>query len=367
LFVLVVATAPILMIFPGLMGLTTWVERKGLARIQNRLGPNRVGKFGILQFVADGLKMLTKEDIVPAEADRIVHFLAPVIIVIPALMGLGLLSFGNGMTPIPVDTGVILFFGIGSLSTLAIFMAGWASRNKFSVLGAMRSVAQMVSYELPLVMASVTAIMAAGTLSMNGLVQAQSGGFLNMAHWHVFTPWGFFGFILFFIAALAETNRSPFDIPEAESELVAGHLTEYSGFKYALFFLAEYIAAFAIFGVAVTLFLGGWNGPEIGGVKLGPSWAWFLLKMYVLVLLMIWARGTFPRLRVDQLMAFAWKFMLPLAFLNILVCGLYLWLASHGLWVAGWIVALGILWVSYRSLSESVFRSNTPRRVYRYA
>ena len=256
----VLSITPIMMVFPGLFAATTWLERKGLGRIQNRLGPNRVGPFGWFQPIADGLKMLTKEDIVPRAADKVVHFLAPIVLLMPTLVAYAVLPYGRNLVPINLDAGMIFFFAVGASTELSIFMAGWASRNKYSLLGAMRAIAQMISYEIPLILSSVTVIMITGSLSLVAIVQGQGGSVFGLVpRWHVFTPWGVAGFIMFLIASLAESNRSPFDIPEAESELIAGHLTEYSGFKYALFFLAEYLGMFAMCGLAATLFLGGWQ------------------------------------------------------------------------------------------------------------
>ena len=329
---ILIATVPLLVIFPSLFAFTTWLERKTLARIQNRLGPNKVGipctrisLFGLGQPAADGIKMLFKEDIVPNGADRLFHLLAPILALIPAMLVLcflplefpwgKLMSAKSEVQAFLLDGAVIFFFAITGLNTLAIFMAGWASRNKYSLLGGMRAIAQMVSYEIPLVLSAVVVVMSVGSLNAADIAKAQEGW-----NWFVLTPWGLAAFIIFFIAALAETNRSPFDLPEAESELIAGYFTEYSGFKFALFFLGEYISMFAISGLAVVLFLGGGAGP---GVAASPWIAvvWFLAKIFALILVMIWLRGTLPRLRVDQLMAFAWKFLLPLSILNILVAG----------------------------------------------
>ena len=345
---LLIATVPLLAIFPTLFALTTWVERKALARIQNRVGPNRVGVplsryggklsiFGLGQPAADGIKMLFKENIVPAGADRLFHLLAPILALIPAMvvlcflpLDLSAIVFWNPELALSIksvqgfamDGAVIFFFALTGLATLAVFMAGWASRNKYSLLGGMRAIAQMVSYELPLVLSAVVVVMATGSLSASKIVSQQE--FL----WFVFTPWGFTAFVIFFICALAETNRSPFDLPEAESEIIAGYFTEYSGFKFALFFLGEYIAMFAISGLAVTLFLGGGNGP--GSDNAWIACVWFLAKLFGLIAVMIWLRGTLPRLRVDQLMAFAWKFLLPLSLLNIFVTGASLHLLGGG-------------------------------------
>jgi len=300
---------------PFTMMYLTLLERKVIGRMQNRYGPNRVGKWGLLQPFADGIKMLTKEDIVPLNADPVVHFLAPVLIVMPALLIFAVLPFGRGMTPVDLNVGVLYFIAVSSTTTIAIFMASWGSRNKFSLLGGMRSVAQMVSYEVPLVLSVVPVILIAGSLSTNAIVEAQGGW--NGMKWFVFTPWGFFGFMIFFLCGVAECNRSPFDLPEGESEIVAGFHTEYSGMKFALFYMAEFMNSFTISGLAATLFLGGWQGPFL------PSWLWFFLKTYALIFVMIWFRGTLPRVRVDQLMGLAWKFLLPLSLINIMVAGFW--------------------------------------------
>ncbi|HXC99432.1 MAG TPA: NADH-quinone oxidoreductase subunit NuoH [Verrucomicrobiae bacterium] len=314
---------PILLTFPLLFAITTWLERKGLGRIQNRLGPNRVGPYGLLQPIADGLKMITKEDIVPRNADQLVHFLAPIALVIPTFLAYAVLPFGRNLVPINLDAGILFFFAVGASTELSVFMAGWSSRNKYSLLGAMRAIAQMISYEIPLIISSVTVIMITGSLSLVDIV-ARQGGFVGgfLPHWNVFTPWGFAGFIIFLIASLAESNRSPFDLPEAESEIIAGHLTEYSGFKYALFFLAEYLGMFAVSGLGVTLFLGGWSAP-LPFLGWMPTYVWFMAKLMFIVCLFIWVRGTLPRLRVDQLLNFAWKFMLPMSLLNLVVAAVW--------------------------------------------
>ena len=229
-FVVAVAIAvPILFVvsvFPGIFAYTTLVERKALGRIQNRIGPNRVGRWGLLQPIADGVKLLTKEDIVPRSADKFVHFLAPVIAVVPSVLLFSVVPVGAGLVPVDLNIGILFAFAISTASVLALFMGGWASRNKFSLLGAMRAVAQVVSYEVPMVLAAVAVVMAAGSLSTLAIAKAQSGGILNISHWFVFRPWGFVGFVLFTIGAMAESARTPFDIPEAESEIIAGYHTE---------------------------------------------------------------------------------------------------------------------------------------------
>src|SRR6267143_3235653 len=318
---------PITLVFPLLFALTTLLERKGLGRIQNRYGPNRVGPYGLLQPIADGIKMLIKEDIVPRSADSVVHFLAPIALLVPVLLSFSVLPVGRNMAAIDLDGGLLFFFAVGAATELAVFMAGWSSRNKYSLLGAMRAIAQMISYEVPLIISTVTVVMMFGSLSTVKIVEAQAGFSGQLPHWHVFTPWGFAGFVLFLIAAMAESNRSPFDLPEGESEIVAGYFIEYSGFEFALFFLAEYLGMFAANGLAVTLFLGGWTAP-LAFLSWLPSWLWFFAKLLALVCIFIWVRGTVPRLRMDQLMNFAWKFMLPMALINVAAAGLWFFLPA---------------------------------------
>src|ERR1700728_2452450 len=283
----------IIAVFPGLFAITTVLERKGLGRMQNRLGPNRVGPFGILQPIADAIKSLTKEDIVPLNADAVVHFLAPVFLVVVVFMGFAVLPVGRNMVLVNMDSGLLFYFAMGASTEVSIFMAGWSSRNKYSLLGAMRAVAQMISYEVPLLMSSVVIVMMTGSLSLDKIVEIQNQYTYGFPHWYVFTPWGFAGFVLFAIAATAETNRSPFDLPEGESELVAGYFTEYSGFKFAEFFLGEYVAMLSISGLGATLFLGGWSAP-LEVLNVIPSWFWFFAKIMTWICFYIWMRGTFP-------------------------------------------------------------------------
>ncbi len=352
-------------VFLSLFALTSVVERKVLARIQNRYGPNRVGPCGLLQPVADGVKMLVKEDIVPAGADRVVHFFAPVVMLVPALLVLAILPYGPGLVPMELSVGILFFFAMGATTEVAVFMAGWGSTNKYSLLGAMRAIAQMISYELPLIVSSVAVVMLAGSLSPEKIVEAQAGYWAGIVPaWFVFTPWGFAGFLLFFIAAQAESNRSPFDLPEGESELVAGHLTEYSGFKYATFFIAEYVGLFAISGLAVTLFLGGWYAPS-PLLAFIPGYIWFFVKLYSLVLLAIWIRGTVPRVRIDQLMEFAWKFLIPMSF--VVVVAAAVWHYSGGGFL-GWVVCTPLLLVPYLLFGSAFAKKFAPSgRVYRYS
>src|SRR5213596_1014538 len=267
----VLSVASIIAVFGLLFGLTTVIERKMIGRIQNRYGPNRVGLpltdlrlFGFGQFIADGIKALTKEDVVPRAADKAVHFLAPVVLIVPVFLAFSVVPVGRNMVPIDIDAGVLFFFAVGAATDLAVFMAGWSSRNKYSLLGAMRAIAQMVSYEVPLIVSTITVVMMAGSLSTVKIVEAQADYSGQWPQWHLFTPWGFAGFVLFLIAAMAESNRSPFDLPEAESEIIAGYFVEYSGFKFALFFLGEYLGLFAVSALGITLFLGGWLPPFAG-------------------------------------------------------------------------------------------------------
>jgi len=350
--------------FASLFALTTILERKGLGRIQNRYGPNRVGPFGLLQPAADGLKALTKEDIVPWTADQVVHFLAPLVLVVPAFLALAVLPMGRNMAVVDLDGGVLFFFAVGATTELSVFMAGWSSRNKYSLLGAMRAIAQMISYEVPLILAAVSAIMIAGSLSTQDIVLSQSGYTGWVPHWNVLTPWGLAGFVLFMIAAAAESNRSPFDLPEGESEIIAGYYIEYSGFKFALFFLGEYIGMFAVSGLGITLFLGGWLAPA-PFLDWIPSYVWFFAKLLGLIALFIWVRGTLPRLRMDQLMGLAWKFMLPMSLVNLFVAGLWL-LTPPGVtrWIACSVLVIG----SYIFLARGMAQNGrVSKRVYRYA
>lgn len=360
----VISVAAIIGTFASLFALTTVLERKGLGRIQNRYGPNRVGPYGILQPLADGVKALTKEDVVPRNADRVVHFLAPLVLVVPVFLALAVLPVGRNMVAVDLDAGLLFFFAVGVATELSVFMAGWSSRNKYSLLGAMRAIAQMISYEVPLILSAVTVVMLAGTLSTVEIVEQQAVYTHGLAAWNVFTPWGFAGFILFMIAAAAESNRSPFDLPEGESELIAGYYIEYSGFKFALFFLGEYIGMFAISGLGITLFLGGWSAPFafLSGI---PSYLWFFAKLMGLIAVFIWVRGTLPRLRMDQLMNFAWKFMLPMALVNLVVAGLWRFLPGG---VTRWVICSAVVVGAYLALGRAVSgRAGPARRSYRFA
>jgi NADH-quinone oxidoreductase subunit H len=363
-----IAIALLLAVFGLLFAFLTLAERKLLGRIQNRPGPNRVGWAGVLQPFADGIKILTKEDIVPRSADKVLHFLAPVALVSFSLLSLAVIPYGRRLVALDLDAGVLYFFAASASSELAVFMAGWAGRNKYALLAAMRALAQLISYELPLLLSLVPVVMLAGTLSPSGIVAAQYGwSFGFLPHWHVLTPWGFAGFAIFMVAALAEANRSPFDLPEAESELIAGHLTEYSGFKYALFFMAEYCAMCALSGMAVTLFLGGWQAP-IAALEFVPSYAWFAIKLLVLLFGFIWIRATLPRLRIDQLMRLAWKFLVPLALINLLTAAFWHFSAGWGMAAQPlrWGLALGLVAIPFVLIGRGLSSGLGPR-TYRYA
>ena len=285
-----------------------WVERKVSAHMQVRLGPMEVGPHGAIQSVADALKLMSKEMITPEEADKPVFWLAPIIVFLPVLLSFLVIPFSQSLIIKDMNVGIVLILGFSTLAVLAILMAGWSSNNKYSVLGAIRSVAQNIAYEIPLLITVMSIILMVGSFKLSDIVAAQGG------LWFVVTQP--LAFLLFITCATAETNRAPFDLPEAESELVAGFHTEYSGMRFAVFFLAEYTNMFIAASVGAVLFLGGWHGPILPGV------VWFLLKVYAIIFMMMWFRWTFPRVRFDQLITFAWKILIPLAFANLLITAL---------------------------------------------
>ena len=287
-----------------------WMERKVSAHMQLRLGPMEVGPHGAIQTVADALKLMGKELIIPEEADRPIFRLAPIVVFLPVMLSFLVIPFSQSMIIKDMNVGIVLILAFATLSVLAILMAGWSSNNKYSVFGAIRSVAQNIAYEIPLLITVMSIILMAGSFKLTDIVAAQSG------YWNILVQP--LAFLLFITCATAETNRAPFDLPEAESELVAGFHTEYSGMRFAVFFLAEYTNMFIASAVATVLFLGGWHGPILPGV------VWFLMKVYALIFLMMWFRWTFPRMRFDQLINFAWKILIPLAFANLLITALVL-------------------------------------------
>lgn len=288
-----------------------YMERKVSAFIQGRVGPNRVGPLGLLQTTMDVLKLMSKEIIIPACADKKLFLLAPILIFVPPLAVFAIVPFGQGMAAIDLNIGVYYFVAMSSLSTVIIWMAGWSSNNKYALLGSMRVVAQMVSYEMPLILSMVGVIILTGTLNMNGIIQAQE------KVWFIFLQP--VAALIYLISALAETNRTPFDLVEGESEIISGPFTEYSGMGFAFFFLAEYANVLLVSVMSTTLFFGGWLAPF--GWTFIPSWIWFLIKVYVMVFIFMWIRWTFPRIRVDQLMGFAWKVLVPLSIANIFLTG----------------------------------------------
>jgi NADH-quinone oxidoreductase subunit H len=287
-----------------------WMERKVAAHMQLRPGPMEVGFHGAVQTVADALKLMGKELITPEEVDKPIFWLAPIVVFLPVLLSFLVMPFSQTMIIRDMNVGIVLILAFSTLAVLSILMAGWASNNKYAVFGAIRSVAQNIAYEIPLLITVMSIILMVGSFRLSDIVAAQG------TYWFVvLQP---LAFILYITCATAETNRAPFDLPEAESELVAGFHTEYSGMRFALFFLAEYTNMFIVSAIATVLFLGGWHGPFLPGV------IWFLLKVYALIFLMMWFRWTFPRVRFDQLITFAWKILIPLAFANLLLTALVL-------------------------------------------
>jgi NADH-quinone oxidoreductase subunit H len=320
----------ILVMMPVIATLTlTWMERKVIGRIQNRIGPNRVGPWGIFQAIADAVKMLVKEDIIPDGADRPVFNLAPVLIAGAAALLWAVIPFGRGMIGTDLNVGVIYLVAVGSITTIAVIMAGWASNNKFALIGAFRVVAQLLSYEVPMILAIATVALISGTLSTMGIVEAQQVPFA------VLMP---VAFISYFIAGSAEVGRAPFDLLEADSEIVAGYFIEYSGLKFGWFYIAEYGNLFAISAIATTLFLGGWRGPFSHEVPaLGPLY--FIVKTVLVVFLLMWIRGTWPRFRIDQMLGFAWKVLVPASLANLLWVAVVLKLPVPQL--IQWVLLLG--------------------------
>ena len=302
-----------------------------IARIQSRLGPNRTGPWGVAQTAADALKLFQKEDIIPCGADRWLFTIAPALVFIPAYLVYVVIPFGDGLTPRSLNIGAIYISAISSIGVIGIIVAGWASNNKWSLLGAFRGASQLIAYEVPIILALAVPILVSGSLDLNAIVAKQAGGFWN---WNLLNVTGYpmlpLAFLMLLIAGLAEINVAPFDIMEAESELVAGFNTEYSGMKFALFFLAEFAAGFTLSAIIVTLFLGGFNPPltilggQLHGIALSVvSLFWFLAKCWVVVLGIMWIRSTLPRVRMDQLMNLSWKALIPVGLVNLLLTGAY--------------------------------------------
>lgn len=316
--IFVLLAVVMLLLVLGFVTYAIYFERKVIGWMQLRIGPNRTGPLGLLQSVADVLKLLIKEDTIPAKADRELFILAPVITFVPSFAVLVAIPYTNWGYFADMNVGVLYYAALSSISTIGVVLGGWASNNKYALLGGMRSAAQMISYEIPLVISMTGIIMVSGTMNIRDIVLNQSGGFW---HWN-FIP-QIIGFCVFIIAAVSELNRTPFDLPEAESELVAGYHVEYSGFRFAFFMLAEYVYVFAIAALTSAMFLGGWHSP-LPFLDFIPGIVWFLLKFCSVVFFLFWLRATMPRVRVDQLMGFGWKVLLPLSLVNIFVSALYI-------------------------------------------
>jgi NADH-quinone oxidoreductase subunit H len=320
----------ILVLMPVIATLSlTWMERKVVGRIQNRPGPNRVGPWGIFQAIADAVKLLIKEDIVPDGADKPIFNLAPLLIFVAAALLWTVIPFGRGLVGQDLNVGVLYLVAIGSLTTIAVLMAGWSSNNKFALIGAFRVVAQLLSYEVPMVLSMATVVLFAGSMQMGQIVAAQ------MAPFGLVLP---LAFIIYILTAIAETGRAPFDLLEADSEIVAGYFVEYSGLKFGWFYIAEYSNLLAVSAIATTLFLSGWRGPGVAAVPaLGPLY--FTIKTVAVIFVLMWIRGTWPRFRIDQMLAFAWKVLVPASLANLLWIAVILKLPVPP--AAQWVLALG--------------------------
>jgi len=336
LFILVSVIKIVIVLFVLLTAVayTVWLERKVVGHMQNRWGPTRVGPFGLLQPAADGVKFLFKEDLTPPHVYKPLYIAAPMIAVIFAITSISVIPFGDWIQIGPVHTplqitdvniGLLVVLGITSLGVYGVALSGWSSNSKYSLLGGLRASAQMISYEIALGLSLVGVLILAGTFSLRGIVDAQAGSWHFIPNWFIFRGGQVVAFFIYLTAAYAETNRIPFDLPEAETELVAGYHTEYSAMKFAMFFMAEYANMITVACLASVMFLGGWRGPH----NIGPRWLqeleplfWFVLRVFGFLFVYIWVRGTLPRFRYDQLMAFGWKFLLPVAILNLVITAL---------------------------------------------
>ena len=320
-FILITLIKVIIVILAVLTGCAyaTWLERKLVGHLQHRIGPNLAGPFGFLQPVADGIKLIFKEDIVPARAERVTYFLAPIVAFVPGMLSFAVVPFGDSITIMghridmvisDLNVGILYIFAVTSLGVYGIVLAGWSSGSKYSLLGGIRSSAQMISYEVAYGLSIIGVLVIAQTLSLKELVAQQP----TLFDWFIFRQP--LGFIIFVICAMAETNRAPFDLPEAESELVAGYHTEYSSLRFAMFYIGEYANMITVSAIVTTIFLGGWQGPIL------PPIFWFCLKVFLFLAFYVWVRATLPRFRYDQLMNFGWKVLFPLALLNVVVTAL---------------------------------------------
>jgi len=323
----------LILVFYAIIGLfLVYAERKVCAFMQNRLGPNRVGPFGIFQTIADLVKLLFVELIPIKNADKFLFNLAPFIVIIASFMAIAAIPFAKGLHAIDLNIGVLYIIAVSSMGVIGVLLAGWSSNNKYSLIGAMRSGAQIVSYELSVGLALITVVILAGTMQFGEIVEAQRAG------WFIFRGHipAFIAFIIFLISSTAETNRGPFDLAEAESELTGGYHTEYSGIKFAFFFLAEYINMFIVASIAATVFLGGWMPFHMGGwdgfnriMDFIPPFIWYIGKTFFVVFLMMWFKWTFPRLRIDQLLTLEWKYLLPINLVNVLIMALIVLMGWH--------------------------------------
>ncbi|QEH33421.1 NADH-quinone oxidoreductase subunit 8 [Aquisphaera giovannonii] len=357
-------------VFPGIVAYMVWLERKVAARFQDRIGPNRVGPLGLLQPIADAIKLITKEDIVPRSADRWAHLAAPVLVIMSAFLVMAVIPFAVGLAPVDLPSGMAYLIAVSSISPLGIFLAGWSSRNKYSLLGAMRAVAQLVSYEVPQVLSTIPIVLWAGSLSLVTIFdrQVEYG-------WFLLSPPGFLAFMILLIASIAEVNRTPFDLPEAESEIIAGYHTEYSSMRFGLFFLAEYLSVFAVSCLATVLFLGGGTplpfvSFPVGAISPGstPSLiladsilvAIFLSKVLFFIFVMFWVRATLPRMRVDRLMNFSWKYLVPLSIANVLIAAVWyeMVIRPGELTLANWLKGVGVTGLMTAFLVSLVFTVN---------
>lgn len=302
----------------GFVTYAIYFERKVIGWMQSRIGPSRVGPLGLFQSIADILKLLIKEDTIPSKADRPFFILAPVLAYVPAFAVIATIPFASSLYNADLNIGLLYFAAVSSISSIGVVLSGWASNNKYALLGGMRSAAQMISYEIPLVISVVGVVMMSSSLNLRVIVEGQIGGFW---HWN-FLP-QILGFGVFIVAALAELGRTPFDLSEAESELVAGYHVEYSGFRFAFFMLSEYVYVFAFSALTTVLFLGGWDAP-LPFLTFIPGIIWFLLKFTFIVFTLFWIRATFPRIRIDQLMTLGWKVLLPLSLINILITAIWM-------------------------------------------
>ena len=311
-----------------------WCERKWMAHLQSRLGPMRTGFHGALQPFADALKLLGKEDLTPDGADKLLFLIAPLIAFVPSLLIYAATPWVASFTGVSFDTGIFMVFAVAALFPVGILLGGWASHNKYSMLGGFRAAAQQISYEIPIILAAMGVVMLAGSMKLQPIVDSQAG------IWNVLTQP--FAFIVFFICVFAELNRIPFDLPEGESELVAGFNTEYSSMRFALFFVAEYANLLTWSLLTVLLFFGGWGGPLL------PGWIWLTLKTYAIVFVVIWVRATLPRVRIDQLMAFGWKVLLPAAMVNVLITSVGIITDFYALVIAEFVAAAAFIWIVSR-------------------